>query len=100
MIKTCDIGKGKNGHFFYCDACGNRIMEKGVVVFDSETGEVKHAHRGQCHNAVEKQFGRVVGWHDLSYHIYMLIHNSGYKMEDIKDPYVLMDTDGTEWEKP
>ena len=89
MIKNLSIN-GKVAPIVVCDACGERIKDatmaavltSGAIV-DGDSAEVKHVHKGQCHDAMEKTIDGH-GWEEMDRHLLQLIYNAGLSIDKLE----------------
>lgn len=74
-----------------CDFCQQPITNAGLGVvireertFSENCSPVLYAHKGSCHDAMEKKVGHT-GWHELQNHLLQLLLFSGMTIEKLTD---------------
>jgi hypothetical protein len=94
MIKIL-YDTGRYGAVVICDHCKERINDAQLTAAmstvpgmeDGDLADVVHAHKGQCHDALEQKYsagGGKVGWDELSHHLIQLVLNSGVTLDQLK----------------
>lgn len=74
-----------------CDFCQQPITNAGLGVvireertFSKNCSPVLYAHKGPCHDAMEKKVGHT-GWHELQNHLLQLLLFSGMTIEKLQE---------------
>lgn len=88
-----------------CDVCGERITDGAMAAAVSGELGISHevdslfdvifVHKGKCHTRAENKVRsekkgidtdtHIVGWTELRTFLSYLVHNTGFKLEDLKD---------------
>lgn len=95
MIKIL-YDEGTYGAVVICDHCKQRIKDAELAAAvstvrnmkDGDLADIVHAHKGQCHDALEQKYSagdNTVGWDELSHHLIQLVLNTGVTLDRLKE---------------